>query len=386
MCVYVYYISYHRLITPPNRITQYLVCIYFVYLSPSELSSKKNTHKLQYTNESFSSLLKFVYKTTLNMTRNSFAVFRFLVVFCLAWQVAQVNAANILGLFTSHSPSHLIVHMSLAKVLAEKGHNVTVVASQVPTVQHDKIRMIIIPPTAEEEALISKGLAGMATKKTTLFSTVGNFFGSLKPMIDMQAGMLKDARFTMLYENPDTKFDLVILGYFMNTFALGVGAKLKAPIAISWMGQPMVLSDYFVGNPSEVSYVPAMNIVVKSGEKMTFLQRLQNLFSNLFFRLIKEMLDIRMRYFYRYLSKCKFFYILFKLFMLFISIYSELFPSDKSFPSLKEMEKNISLIFCNSHFTEGSVRPNVPAVIEIGGIQVKDKPDPLPKVFKLKCM
>lgn len=62
-------------------------------------------------------------------------------------------------------------------------------------------------------------------------------------------------------------------------------------------------------------------------------------------------------------------------------MFSELFPNDGSFPTLSDMEKNVSLVFCNSHFTEGPVRPNVPAIIEIGGIQVKDTPDPLPKVI-----
>ncbi|XP_065355745.1 UDP-glycosyltransferase UGT5-like [Calliphora vicina] len=290
------------------------------------------------------------------MNRRSLAAFSILFTVCLTWQVSQVNAANILGIFTSHSTSHLIVHMSVAKVLAENGHNVTIVASQVPKVKHDKINMIIIPPTAEVEELIGKAMKGMATQKTSFISTISNFFGSLKPMIDMQADMLKDPRFTVLYENPDTKFDLVIMGYFMNTFVLGMGARFKAPIAISWMGPPMIMSDIFVGNPSEVSYVPDTNMLTKVGEKMTFLQRLQNLGMNLFLRFIKQLMDIRMRNFYE-----------------------ELYPTDGSFPTLKDMERNVSLIFCNSHFTEGPVRPNVPAVIEIGGIQVKDTPEPLPE-------
>ncbi|TMW41392.1 hypothetical protein DOY81_013528 [Sarcophaga bullata] len=94
-----------------------------------------------------------------------------LLVVCLAWQILQVNAANILGLFTSHSPSHLIVHMSVAKILAEEGHNVTVVASQVPKVNSDKINLIVIPPTKEQEEMLNKEVSGMALKKNNLFTT-----------------------------------------------------------------------------------------------------------------------------------------------------------------------------------------------------------------------
>lgn len=222
-----------------------------------------------------------------------------LFVVCLTWQILQVDAANILGLFTSHSQSHLIVHMSVAKILAEEGHNVTVIASNVPKVNSEKINLIVIPPTKEQEEMLNKEISGMALKKNNLFTTIGNFFGSLALLIDMQFDVLKDARFTALYENPDTQFDLVIAGYFMNTFQLGVAAKFNAPLIISWSAAPMLLSDALVGNPSGVSFVPDFNIALKTGEKMNVLQRLKNLFSNLFLRFIKELLDIRMRYFYR---------------------------------------------------------------------------------------
>lgn len=42
------------------------------------------------------------------------------------------------------------------------------------------------------------------------------------------------------------------------------------------------------------------------------------------------------------------------------------------------MRKNLSLALVNYHFTEGNPRPNVPALIDVGGLQVKHKPDPLP--------
>lgn len=49
-------------------------------------------------------------------------------------------------------------------------------------------------------------------------------------------------------------------------------------------------------------------------------------------------------------------------------------------PEYDELNRNVSLIFFNSHApSEGPIRPNVPGVIEVGGIQVKEKPDPLPQ-------
>lgn len=233
------------------------------------------------------------------MSRLKITFFAVLVIACATFKTTQVNGANILGLFTSHSPSHVIVHMSIAKILADQGHNVTIVASQVPKVKHDNITVIIIPPTKEQEIVLNQGASALASKKNSLVSVIKSFFGSLKVIIDMQADMLKDPRFTVLYDNPDTKFDLVIQGFFMNSYQFGVAAKFKAPLVVSWSDAPMIFSDIWVGNPSEISYVPGMNMAVKLGDKMNFFQRLKNWISSMFFRIIKELLDIRMRSFYK---------------------------------------------------------------------------------------
>jgi len=60
------------------------------------------------------------------------------------------HGANILGLFPSPSPSHLIISMSAAKVLAEQGHNVTVVTVLEPTITHKNIHLVQVPMTKEE--------------------------------------------------------------------------------------------------------------------------------------------------------------------------------------------------------------------------------------------
>jgi len=49
-------------------------------------------------------------------------------------------------------------------------------------------------------------------------------------------------------------------------------------------------------------------------------------------------------------------------------------------PDYDDLAKNVSLGFFASHaLSEGPIRPIVPAAIEVGGIQIKDTPDPLPK-------
>lgn len=59
-------------------------------------------------------------------------------------------------------------------------------------------------------------------------------------------------------------------------------------------------------------------------------------------------------------------------------IFSKHFPRPK-FPHLDVLRRNVSLAFVNYHFTSGYPRPTVPALIEVGGLQVKDPSSPLPK-------
>uniref|UniRef100_A0A1A9VTL8 UDP-glycosyltransferases domain-containing protein n=1 Tax=Glossina austeni TaxID=7395 RepID=A0A1A9VTL8_GLOAU len=267
-----------------------------------------------------------------------------------------VYGANILGIFLTNSPSHLIVHMSVAKVLAEEGHNVTVLVTQESKVNHQKIHIILIPPAEEHIEFLHKEFSGLTKQKPTLLRTLTNVIGSLRLLIDMQKDALEDERFTQLYDNPDTKFDLVIVGYFLNSFQLGVAAKFKVPVVLSWMSDPGQLVNDYVGNPNEIAYVPNMNLALKPGEKMNFLKRLENFLTSVMIGVFKGIIDYRNQ-----------------------RLYKELFTNDAGIRSYHEMKQNVSLVFCNSHFTEGSIRPNVPAVIEIGGIQIKEQPDLLPE-------
>lgn len=48
-------------------------------------------------------------------------------------------------------------------------------------------------------------------------------------------------------------------------------------------------------------------------------------------------------------------------------------------PSVKELKQQTSLMFVNSHYSLSGVKPLSPAVIEVGGIHIKE-PKPLKQV------
>ncbi|XP_017086569.2 UDP-glucosyltransferase 2-like [Drosophila eugracilis] len=273
------------------------------------------------------------------------------VLLLLLGVLASTQGANILGLFSSHSPSHLIIHMSVAKALVEAGHNVTVVSMLKPKIMHKDITLIVIPMNEEQELIMENQMAEMAGQKNSLISTMNRLLTGMEVMINAQAELLHDPRFQRIYE---TKFDLMILGYFINDFQLGVAHKLKVPVIIDWMSAPNPVVDMFMGNPSEISYVPTTGSTFI--QPMGFLARIENFAKKLFFQ---------------YFTTISYF----KL----TRIYNEIF-SGKDQPTLNELRKNISLTFVGSHLnSEGPIRPLVPGIVEIGGIQVKDKPDSLPK-------
>ncbi|EDX13161.1 GD18859 [Drosophila simulans] len=71
------------------------------------------------------------------------------------------HGANILGVFPSLSPSHLIIQMSTAKVLAERGQNVTVITVLNPVVSLKNITVIPVPLTQEDSQPMSCTLGAM---------------------------------------------------------------------------------------------------------------------------------------------------------------------------------------------------------------------------------
>ncbi|XP_034669555.1 UDP-glucuronosyltransferase 1-7C-like [Drosophila subobscura] len=267
------------------------------------------------------------------------------------------QAANILGLFTSLSPSHLVIQMSMAKILAENGHNVTVVTALKPPLLHPSINHIQVPLDEADGKSFGALVAGMAKRDTgNAVISMLLAMGSMKPLFAKMEDILRHQRVKDLYEHSDNRFDLVILGYFMNSLQLSLAHKLKVPQIVALSNPPALLGPV-LGNPSEISYVPDMNVVVEKGQTMTICKRLENLFAFVGFWIFTLLIEQNND-----------------------KIYKDLYGDDPLMPRYEDLHKNISLIFFASHgISEGPIRPNVPGVIEIGGIQVKDQPDPLPK-------
>ncbi|XP_065364273.1 UDP-glycosyltransferase UGT5-like isoform X2 [Calliphora vicina] len=261
--------------------------------------------------------------------------------------VMQSQAARILGVFPSPSKSHVLIHCAVADALAEAGHEVTVISSVPNMFKKAKYKFMHV-----EAAMFDSNFAQeMLNKPASIYR---KFNGIISHVIDMANDTFNQPKILdFLHNHKAGDFDAVILGYFMNDFMLGFGAHFQCPIILSFMVQPIFPINKMIGNPLEASYVPTLYSGFK--QPMDFVSRVKNLLANGFEQLVLGNLMQR------------------KL----DRMYGYNFPADR-YPPLEEVYKNVSLVLTNHHFSQGPIRPNVPALIEIGGIQIKEQPDPLP--------
>lgn len=183
----------------------------------------------------------------------------------LATLLAITDAANILGLFTSISPSHVIIHMAVVKSLIKQGHNVTVVTSIPLKDKNPDYKHIFIHPGDDMNAVLEKRMAEMSNTTNPL-TKMDQMKSNIKDMANLQYDAILSEKFQSLIKSE--KFDLVIIGYFFNDYQLAVAAQLKAPVVISWMGPPVGLINTYTGNPTAGSYVP--NMLVSNKQPMDF--------------------------------------------------------------------------------------------------------------------
>ena len=132
------------------------------------------------------------------------------------------------------------------------------------------------------------------------------------------------------------------LGPHLGIPMIGMSSSVLYP----WVGR-------VVGTPANLAFVP--NNIMEYIAPMNFWQRFHNVVSMMY----EETL-------YQYLTKPQ------------DDIIKKYFGEDA--PGVRETEKNLALVFTNSHPSLNGPRPISPAVIEVGGLHVQDDGPELPEV------
>lgn len=207
----------------------------------------------------------------------------------------------------------------------------------------------------EEWANMRKGMLNNETKNDE--NQLKRFPKTLQMIARRSSEIIRHKVVRNLIESGQ-KFDLFILGYNLNDMMLGLAGHFRVPSVILSTIPAMKPIRDFIGNPAAVSSAPLFSQATKI-DVLSFRDRL--------------------RLFIEY--TVEYFYVMHTNYFIFERFYDEHFGTIAHFPNFDEVKKNVSLVLTNTHFSEGTLRPALPNLVEIGGVHIKEKPDPLPKVM-----
>ncbi|XP_058459804.1 UDP-glucosyltransferase 2-like [Malaya genurostris] len=254
------------------------------------------------------------------------------------------ESSRILCIDPSIGKSHVLVTQTLLRGLAERGHEITLVSSFKMSKPVANFREIVVPM---KDDFSSKQMKKFLEKPPNMLVEFPNF---MKRVLVLANETVNYPEVVALKEE---KFDLVIVGLFIADFVLGFGPHFGAPTVVLWTGAISKMSADLVGNPREIA-----------AGQTPFLGQLDSTkFSSRFKNFLIAGVENVMVTFAMYKQK---------------PYYDWNFPSDR-YPSYEDVRKNVSLLLLNSHFTHAGPRPYLQNAVEVGGLQIKQKPDPLPK-------
>nr|WHM27969.1 UDP-glycosyltransferase family 469 member A1 [Frankliniella occidentalis] len=271
----------------------------------------------------------------------------------VAVALGVADAARILAVMPMHARSHQIALSAVTRALADKGHDITYITGLPqgnkinPTHNHKLIHFQSNAVSKEADAELKRfweNKRGTLDQITFLMK-----WGAVIVNETLSSPVVK----AELYK-PGQKFDLVIaeLFFFQEAF-ITLGHHFKAPVvAINPFGASQFINE-LSGNPVNPSWVPSP--FLGFSDRMSFIQRAINAFLHV---------GTHLSYFYYNLPLQE-------------EIAKQYFPD---VPHVEELLRaNLALTLINNHFTLVYPTPMAPNVIEIGGIHIPQKRNPLPK-------
>jgi len=275
------------------------------------------------------------------------------LILALALIQSKVVSERILVLTFFGSKSHKNVYEPLYHELARRGHDLTIV-SPVKSGYTDKNMKEI------------NGLSMEEVMKMDTSAPPPNVFNlrmsNLKIRTPLHPALISayERGCRSYFEMPKVsallkqKFALVLVSSFMNECTYGLVHKLNTSYIFV---HPHALEHYkmeFTGMRLLRAFVPSY--ATGSTDRMDFVDRVVNFVT---------VSTLRVIYDWMYLPRME-------------ALYKEYLGT--GLPSVREIEKNASLILNNAHFSLTYPRPNLPQVIDVAGMHCKPG-QPLPKVY-----
>ncbi|XP_020710323.2 UDP-glucosyltransferase 2-like [Athalia rosae] len=260
----------------------------------------------------------------------------------------EIEGARILGIFPLEIPDHFVMYQEVLKGLADRGHKVDVVSPYGLKRSHENYTTLI--NLAGKSSAMKNNLTGLSVKNVGgdySPDTYGNKICELLDLPDFQS----------LVKTPpkDPPYDLVIAELFYANCYLAFGRHLNVSVvAISPEEMPNYLNEP-VGNPLNTAFVSQSTY--GSFSAMNFWQRFKNTlwtaWSNFRIRRTTEVQN---------------------------EIIKKHFGSEM--PGVRELERELALVLVNSHHSINGIRPKTPAVVEVGGLHIREERTELTPEFK----
>ena len=279
------------------------------------------------------------------------AFIRTVLLFFTFTLLQSTSALNVLFFFPISTYSHRIPVWPLVEGLANKGHNVTFVSPYPPKEPNPKITEFAPQEMVKFVVDNEEGPVAFNMRKNK--------------EIDASWWVLPHWGTTlceMFLSSTDTKewlksskFDLIVIDGLFNDCGLGLAHHFKAR-HMAYVTSTLFMWNYDAyGIPHEASWIPDMQY--HYSEEMTFTERFWTTVNGIMWALDRE---------YSYFPK------------LGEILRKGLNSSD--LPPLRDIERNVSLVLMNSHFSEEFPRALPPLVVPVGGMHIKESQKPLPKV------
>ncbi|KAL9924641.1 UDP-glycosyltransferase family 301 member D1 isoform 2-T2 [Glossina fuscipes fuscipes] len=255
-----------------------------------------------------------------------------------------INGFNVLFMGPFPAPSHWLWLEHFQKDLLKRGHHVTSVNNFPAKQPHPNLTEIIIDPKFDipyyfPKAHIFNMRFASDFQNLQLWWHVG---------MTTTEHALNDSKIKKLIASKEQKFDLLILEQFFHESFLMFAHKFQCPIVtIGTMGYADNM-DHNMGLITPWSIIP--HLVLPHTDRMTFSQRAYNTYLSLYDSLMRKWVYIP-----RMQAMAE------KHFGPFI---------EGPLPSVKDLERNISLMLINSHRSVDLPRPSMPGLIDVGGAHI----------------
>ncbi|KAF5292539.1 hypothetical protein FQR65_LT01685 [Abscondita terminalis] len=251
---------------------------------------------------------------------------------------------KILGVFPFTGQSHFDLYAPLLEAISKNGHEITVISSFPLNDPLPRYKDVFVPIPPKGEDLFS--LNDMTT--SSFQARIDKYFSPnhMKEPIKIRCQSLLTSHEYQNFLTIDQQFDLIISEYFLfNCHLTPIIHKFRIPFILIQTTQLVPWVNQWVGNPNNPAYIPIWNM--DYSPTMNFIERLEN-----------TLVWVYVHFYYNYILDAQ---------------EKDLFlmHSNRGPNYLDDVMYNTSLIFVNSHFTLHGPRPNVPNVIDVAGIHIK---------------